>query len=561
MGESFEIRSADVLIVGSGVAGLSAALEFARIAPDLRVTLLTRDEVGGHGASPLAQGGIAAALGPSDSPSIHAKDTRLAGNGLGRTDLIDILTTDGPGRIHDLMKLGARFDLDGSGAVSLGLEGAHSMRRIVHADGDRTGAEVTRTLAQAVGQTRSVHIAARMQVLQLLNLDGQVRGLWAREAGGALHFFRAQAIILATGGPGRVYLRTTAPPGLEGDGLAMAARAGARLRDLEFIQFHPTALNVDADPLPLVTEALRGAGALLVNRDGERVLRGQRDDELASRDRVARAVRLKIREGEEVFLDARDVFGPRAEHRFPGVHRLCRMHGIEPVQDLIPVTPAAHYHMGGVAVDEAGRASLHGLWAIGEAAGSGVHGANRLASNSLLEGLVFGPRAARSIADAPGPSLELSYAERREAARIGRQMDRKARLSDELALRIRTLLWDLVGVVRNKAGLTEAIDQLDAIDAELPPGVPGSGSNLLLSARMITRAALFRRGSIGSHYRSDAPDSTSDPLRHSVVTLSPRDFHRIHVEFEGRSDPARSVHPTPARPAGRRESTAAITLR
>ena len=532
-GDSFGIRSADVLIVGSGVAGLSTALEFSRIARDSHVILLTRDTIGGHGASPLAQGGIAAALDPSDSPSLHAMDTELAANGLGQRDLIDILTTDGPARVRELMNLGARFDLDPWGEVSLGLEGAHSRRRIIHAHGDRTGAEVTRTLREAVRHCRSIKIVERTQAVELFVFDGQVRGLWARKANGTLHLYRSKATILATGGPGRVYLRTTAPPGLDGDGMTMAARAGAKLRDAEFVQFHPTALNVQTDPLPLVTEALRGAGARLVNRAGDRLLGGSEgDDDLASRDRVARALWLKAREGDQVFLDARRVFGPRIDECFPGVHQLCRIHGINPALELIPVTPAAHYHMGGVAVDREGQTSLSGLWVVGEAAASGVHGANRLASNSLLEGLVFGPRAARSIVETTAALPEPSARERGEALVVAQKAYRGVPIPESVVLRIRTLLWDLVGVVRTKKGLATAVDQLETIDKQLPPNIPGSSRTLLLSARVIAQAALLRKESVGSHYRSDAPHSKGASLQHSTVTVSLRDPHRLVAEFE-----------------------------
>ncbi len=559
-GDSFRIRSADVLIVGSGVAGLSAALEFSRIARDSHVILLTRDTVGGHGASPLAQGGIAAALHPSDSPSLHAMDTELAANGLGQRDLIDILTTDGPGRVRELMNLGARFDLDPWGEVSLGLEGAHSRRRIIHAHGDRTGAEVTRTLREAVRHCHSIKIVERMQAVELFVFDGQVRGLWARKTDGTLHLYRSRATILATGGPGRAYLRTTAPLGLDGDGMTMAARAGAKLRDVEFVQFHPTALNVQTDPLPLVTEALRGAGARLVNRSGNRLLGPEGDDDLASRDRVARALWLRTREGDQVFLDARRVFGPRIDECFPGVHQLCRTHGINPALELIPVTPAAHYHMGGVAVDREGQTSLGGLWVVGEAAASGVHGANRLASNSLLEGLVFGPRAARSIVETTAALPEPSAREQEEALVVAQQEYRGATIPESVVLRIRTLLWNLVGVVRTKEGLATAVDQLETIDKQLPTNIPGSSRTLLLSARVIAQAALLRKESVGSHYRSDAPHSKGASLQHSTVTVSPRDPHRLVAEFEdepGGEPMARSAF---VQTRAHRESTPAIPV-
>ncbi len=559
--DSFRTVSTDVLIVGSGVAGLAAALECSRIAPRARVIVLTRDSIGGHGASPLAQGGIAAALDPSDSPALHARDTERAASGLAERDLVEILTTQGPARVRELLDLGARFDLDPSGEVSLGLEGAHSRRRIVHADGDRTGAEVTRTLTEAVQHAGSLEIAESTRAVDLFSFEGRVRGVWARGANGALHLYCAQETILATGGPGRTYLRTTAPAGLDGDGMAMAGRAGALLRDIEFMQFHPTALNVPADPLPLVTEALRGAGALLVNRRGGRILEPEEGDELASRDRVARALWLRVRDGDQVFLDAREVFSSSLPQRFPGVHRLCRIHGINPARELIPVTPAAHYHMGGIAVDEAGRTSLGGLWAVGEAAASGVHGANRLASNSLLEGLVFGPRAAQAIMETSAPFGKLSGRELREATAVSHAAKVQAPLPESLVLRIRTLLWEGVGVVRNEEGLTGAVDQLDDIDRRLPYATPPSSRNLLLSARMIAQAALLRKESIGSHYRSDAKPATGRPLRHSGVTLGRDGGNSIVAELETAPGVEATIRTAQPLSVGDRESLPPITAR
>lgn len=513
-------RTHDVIIVGSGVAGLSAALELSRVAPDARVVVLTRGDLGRHGASPLAQGGIAVALDPTDSPLLHADDTARAGDGFGRRDIIDILTREGPDQVRALLDLGAKFDRDGSGSLALGLEGAHSRRRIVHARGDRTGAEVTRTLRDAVCATPQIGVLERMTAEDLFVFEGRVRGVIARDAGGSTHLIRASATVLATGGPGRVYLRTTAPPGLDGDGIAMAARAGARLRDLEFVQFHPTALNVDADPLPLVTEALRGAGAILVHRDGRRILAEDDVDELASRDQVARAIWLRIQSGESVYLDTRPALGDRIASRFPGAYELCVSHGIDPRKEPIPVTPAAHYHMGGVAVDGEGRTSLQGLYAVGEVAASGVHGANRLASNSLLEGLVFGPRAARCLARQLEPPAAPSTTEASEASSQGERTMGEPSLPENVVRRLRTLLWNNVGVIRNAEGLTLTDRELRQLDDELSEAVPPSSRNLLLSARMITRAALLRRESLGSHWRSDSRRTPAERYCHTVVVLA-----------------------------------------
>ena len=511
---------ADAVVVGAGVAGLSTALELVRVAPGADIVLLTRQRLGGHGASPLAQGGVAAALDPGDSPSRHADDTERAAGGLGRRELIDLLTGEGPRRVRELMGLGARFDRDASGDLALGLEGAHSRRRILHADGDRTGAEVIRVLAEAAAGCRGIRVSEEMRAVELWSSDGRVLGLVAESGDGALHRFRAGATVLATGGPGRVYARTTAPAGLDGDGLAMVARAGARLRDLEFVQFHPTALDVAADPLPLVTEALRGAGARLVDEAGRAVPGVEAGGgELASRDRVSRALWREIERGERVFVDGRRVLRAKGAAGFPEVVQTCRRYGIDPLRALIPVTPAAHYHMGGVAVDADGRSSLEGLWAVGEVAGSGLHGANRLASNSLLEGLVFGARVARALARELPASREAGSVEEGACLPWIPTGGGTQAIPPEVALGIRSLMWKLVGVVRSGTGLTEAVGSLARIERDLPPQLPACGRNLLLTAQMISHAALARRESVGSHHREDGAAQRGPTLRHSVVEL------------------------------------------
>jgi L-aspartate oxidase len=300
----------------------------------------------------------------------------------------------------------------------------------------------------------------------------------------------------------------------------MAARAGARLRDLEFVQFHPTALRVDADPLPLVTEALRGAGARLVDENGAPIIDPAEGDELAPRDFVARAIWSRLRDGISVFLDAREAPGEEIEQRFPGAFALCKSYGVDPVHDLIPVTPATHYHMGGIAVDAEGRTSVSGLWAAGEAAASGLHGANRLASNSLLEGLVFGPRAGESISQALPTLPPVSGEALVMTLPIEQLTSSGGALSPETEKKIRTILWERVGVVREEAGLLSAVAELDAIEEEIAELTSPYARNLLLCGRLIARAALQRRESLGSHFRSDFPEVPEIP-RHSTLFLDP----------------------------------------
>jgi L-aspartate oxidase len=535
-----ERTEADLVIVGSGAAGLSAALAAAGgvrslvsdgttpVDPPGRILLLTRGRLGRDGASTMAQGGVAAALHQSDSPDLHALDTVLAGAGLSRQDRVSILTTEGPGRVRELLGMGARFDRDASGSLALAMEGAHSRRRVIHAHGDRTGAEVSRVLADAVRADPRIEVVEGAELLDLVVEAGRLTGVRIRvtASGTPPHEVDettgrpvgTHAVILATGGPCHLYLKTTTPPSSTGTGIAMAARAGARLTDMEFVQFHPTAMAVEADPLPLVTEALRGEGAVLVDRRGRGLHFPDDGGDLSSRDLVARTLWLELREGREVFLDARAAPGADFPRRFPGVYALCREHGIDPVREPIPVTPAAHYHMGGVEVDEEGRTSLPGLWAAGEVASTGVHGANRLASNSLLEGLVFGARAGESARrtleggvwewreERETPELAPSPLPAPSEGSATPPTENAPPLPSEGAqrLRLRTLLWEKVGVVRHRTDLEEALSRIESMARELP--ISSALRDPLLVAHRITTGALRREESRGSHYRSDYPN-------------------------------------------------------
>src|SRR3954471_20262604 len=378
-----------VLIVGGGIAGLATALHLA----PMPVVLLAAAPLGTGASTPWAQGGIAAALGLDDQPESHARDTCEAGAGLSDPAVARRVAEAAPGCIEWLLRKGVPFDRAPDGALALGLEAAHSCQRIVHAHGDGTGRAVLDALIRAVRATPSVTVLENVRVLDLAVESGAVVGVicskLGREDEGTI-LLAGRAVVLATGGLGGLYARTTNPLGAVGSGLALAARAGAVLRDLEFVQFHPTAIAVGTDPMPLATEALRGAGAVLVDQHGERFLADVPGRELAPRDVVARAIfAVLARPGGRVFLDARGALGARFPERFPGVAALCRSAGIDPAREPIPVCPAAHYHMGGIRVDEHGRTSVTGLWACGEVAATGLHGANRLASNSLVEALAF----------------------------------------------------------------------------------------------------------------------------------------------------------------------------
>ncbi len=494
------VETHDVLVIGSGVGGLTVALE----TPDLRVGLITKSELGSGGSSPMAQGGVAAAIGPGDSPTAHAADTLAAAAGLAVPDRVRLLTEEGPARIAALLALGTRFDRDEVGHLALGREAAHGVARILHANGDATGAEIVRALRAAVESTPTVEVFERTFACELVTEQGRVVGAVARHESGTIVLHLARAVVLATGGIGQVYRHTTNPPENTGDGLAMAARAGARLADLEFVQFHPTALDVGTDPMPLLTEALRGAGATLVDETGRRFMPAFHPDaELAPRDVVARALWEMRRRGGQMFLDARDVIGARIESAFPTALRHCQDHGFDPRREVVPVSPAAHYHMGGIAVDADGRTSLAGLWACGEVSCVGVHGANRLASNSLLDAMVFGARVGRDLTRRVLTLPPVKALVGRSDPSLGESaIDARAHV--ETRREIRDLMWRGVGLVRTAAGLQQAINRLIRIARRLGPG-SSETHNLLAVAGAVTHAASARKDSRGAHYRSDGP--------------------------------------------------------
>ena len=518
-----DTHRADVVVIGAGVAGLRAVLALA----PLDVVLVTKTRLGAGGSSPFAQGGIAAAIDRGDSPRLHADDTLAVGSGLNDAAVVRLMTDRAPGEIEALLATGTRFDRAPGGELALGREAGHQRRRIVHAGGDATGSEMVRSLSAAVSAQPGVEVRERVFAEELQVEGGRVRGVVVDPGGGAARIrIEAPAVILATGGAGQLYRYTTNPSELTGDGLAMAGRAGATLVDLEFVQFHPTALAAAGDPLPLLTEALRGEGAVVVDESGDRFLaRIHPDAELAPRDVVARAIFEHQRAGHRVFLDARDAVGDALAERFPTVYRSCKAAGIDPAREPMPVTPAAHYFMGGVMVDARGRSSIPGLWACGEVSATGAHGANRLASNSLLEAVVFGSEAARdvraSIAGSSDAADAAAHAGAHSAAPPSRRTGSWADDSPAaLRRRLRSLMWDRVGLVRDRDGLESAIDQIEALERELRD-TPGELRNLLAAGRWVACAALARRESRGSHVRSDYPLTDESLRRHLPIQPEP----------------------------------------
>ncbi len=485
------------LVVGAGVAGLTVALGLER------AYLVTAPEMG---STWWAQGGIAAAVASDDSPARHADDTRSVSGGLAVADAVEILTNGGAAAIDSLIAIGAEFDRNDDGELLLGREGGHGTRRVVHADGDATGAEVMRALTAAAEASENVMTIER-RVVDLVMIDGRVAGVVTAD-GKKRQVILAPAVVLATGGAGRLYARTTNPIGVTGDGVAMAARVGSRLADLEFVQFHPTALDAGKDPMPLVTEALRGEGATLVDAHGRRFMDQYHSmAELAPRDVVARAIFWQYDKGSSAYLDARSIVN--FAERFPTVTAHANSVGLDPTDDLLPVSPAAHYYMGGIDADPSGRTSVAGLWAVGECSSTGVHGANRLASNSLLEGLVFGARVAVDVGrnlfepdgapGAPKESLDLPL--------VGGPV-----LED-----LRQVMWDRVGLVRTGDGLWEARNQILDMDSVLRRTLAGRvAADLSL---MVVLAALRRSESRGSHYRADYPET--DPMQEHRTLIDP----------------------------------------
>jgi L-aspartate oxidase len=499
----------DFLVVGAGVAGLRAAIELAEAGS---VLVVAKDSLR-ESSSEYAQGGIAVALGEDDQVELHEQDTLVAGDGISDPEAVRVLVEQAPAAIHELIEWGAEFDREGS-KLALGQEGAHSRRRILHAHGDSTGREIARALYHKAASLPNVEFRSFAAITDLLVTDnGEAAGVLVCDAS-ARHWvpLRARAVLIATGGLGQVYRDTTNPEVATGDGVAAAYRAGAEISDLEFVQFHPTALHLAGAPAFLLSEALRGEGAQLRNGAGERFMpRYDQRAELAPRDIVARAIvaEMRLRGEEEVFLDVRRLGREFLTSRFPRIYETCLRYGIDLAQAPAPIHPAAHYAMGGIRTDLDGRTSLARLFAAGEVASTGVHGANRLASNSLLEGVVFGKRAGTAMRALAGAPL------------VAARRPPEPRFPCVTAEDLRLLAWEKCGIIRSGRELAETTERLGRI-----PIQPAAGPNralfelrsMITVVSLIARCALAREESRGAHYRTDYPAKQAEFQKHSVVS-------------------------------------------
>jgi L-aspartate oxidase len=496
------------VIVGAGLAGLSAALAAA----PRRVLVLSPAPLGDAASSAWAQGGLAAALSPDDSPALHARDTEAAGAGLVDPAAALALAEAGRATVERLAALGAPFDRDAEGRFLQSLEAAHSRARVARVGGDRAGAAIMAAVAEAARVAPHLEIWEGARARRLLqDARGRVVGVLA-ERDGKLVEVLAPAVVLAAGGLGGLYAVTTNPAALRGEGMALAALAGAEICDPEFVQFHPTAVDVGLDPAPLATEALRGEGAILVDRQGRRFMADVHPlAELAPRDVVARGVHAAVVSGRGAFLDAREAVGMAFPHEFPAVYTACRAAGVDPRIEPIPVAPAAHYHMGGVAADAEGRTGVEGLWAVGECASTGVHGANRLASNSLLEAAAFGAAAGARLRAVTGGGGEPLPGEPAPDLPPAALAELRAAMSRE------------AGVVRDAEGLSRLLALIDRLEAAYGQALP------LVAARLVAEAALARRESRGGHWRRDYPDA-APVARHTRVRLAARPRVKIAAE-------------------------------
>ncbi|MEK6683553.1 MAG: L-aspartate oxidase [Nitrospirota bacterium] len=521
------LETTDYLVIGSGIAGLRAAIE---LAPHGRVLIVNKGKPP-ESASEFAQGGIAVVLDPQDSIEAHISDTLLAGKGLCRPEAVEVLIKEGPDRVRELIRWGARFDREQDRYI-LAKEAAHRSARILRAQGDATGTEIMRALTGKAQQLQSIRWLVQHFTADLLVEEGRCIGAVLLSESKGVRAVGAKSVVLASGGAGQVYLRTTNPPVATGDGMAMAYRAGCALEDMEFVQFHPTALALPNAPTFLLTEAMRGEGAILRNPRGAAFMkRYDPAAELATRDVVSRAIWQEMQAGNtsHVYLDVTHLNAAFIRKRFPTITQTCLRYGLDITRTPIPVAPSAHFMIGGATTSLTGATSLHGLYAAGEVACSGVHGANRLASNSLLEGLVFGARAGEAVAAASSEhAVEISAIQSALAKRLPEWIARRSVFPAALttaAYRLKEMMWNQVGIVRDQASLTQALKRLEDWEslstAPIASQAEGEFKNLVTVALLIVRAALLRKNSIGAHHRSDDPEPGKSPDSRHIAFHGP----------------------------------------
>ncbi len=511
---SSDWKQNEIVIVGAGLAGLFVALKLS----PTPVTIVTSAPLGTGASSSWAQGGIAAAIEKGDTAFAHAMDTIAAGAGIVNAHIAHILTSQASLRVEDLLSYGTPFDRNLEGDLLLSREAAHSARRVVRVKGDKAGWAIMKALISAVRAEPNIQIIEGYTAKKLATKNNAITGVHCWTAKGQHLFLRSGNVVLAAGGIGALFKITTNPKQANGEALAMAAKAGAFLADTEFVQFHPTAINANTDPAPLATEALRGDGATLINKNGVRFMEKLHENgELAPRDIVARAVFHENREGRGAFLDCRDAIGADFETLFPSVFKKCRDAGIDPVTQPIPVAPAAHFHMGGIHTDAYGRTTLNGLWACGEVASTGAHGANRLASNSLLEAVVFAARVAEDLANNAvysNPSKQIKNEEIEGAEQFEIVLTNAHRKDIK---EMRDLMDQHVGIERNAKGLKQALERLTLLATKHREHL--TLSNMLTTARIITVSALMRNESRGGHYRTDFDQPHKEWAHRTYISL------------------------------------------
>jgi L-aspartate oxidase len=521
----------DVVIVGGGLAGLFCALKLA----PRPVTIVAAAPIGKGASSAWAQAGIAAAVSPGDTVEKHVADTIAAGAGIVDEKIARLMASEAGDRILDLLEYGVPFDRDLEGKLQTSREAAHSENRVVRVKGDMAGRAIMEALVTAVKNTPSIRLMEGYVAEEITTSGRFATGLIARPEGGKSPkriLFPARAIVMAAGGIGHLYEITTNPKEARGGGIGMAARAGAMLADPEFVQFHPTAINLGKDPAPLATEALRGEGCTLLNSAGERfMLKIDPNGELAARDIVARGIFAEVMSGRGAFLDCRTAVGAHFKDEFPTVFGYCQEAGIDPEKDLIPVVPAAHYFMGGILTDSDGRSTLDGLWACGEVTSTGAHGANRLASNSLLEAVVFAGRIANNISGLLPDSRTNPWKDK-----TGQNDDAETDGDDAAMKKLRSVMSAKIGVVRTGEGMREAVIEIDALERT---NRSHRFANTLVTAKMIAIAALTREESRGGHYRSDFPDEKPEWQHRTFIDLAKAEA--LIAEITGREKPSVST--------------------